>query len=301
MSKTIKVRVPGTSANCGPGFDSIGLACSIYNDLELTLSSKEELIIEIFGEGSNYIPRDERNIIWLAIKKLLQLANAPYKGAHIKMYNNIPLARGLGSSAAAIVSGLMAANAAIGNVFDKKKLLQIATEIEGHPDNVAPALFGGITLSIENDGDAKCLSFLPPKPLKLVVAVPEFNLSTKLSRKVLPAKFSLQDAVFNVSRTAFLVGSLMQGNFENLQEALQDKIHQPYRMELIPGMAEVFDSALNNGALGAALSGAGPCLIAFVETNEEKIGQAMVETFNKHKVKSSYLILDIDTKGAYIL
>lgn len=183
----------------------------------------------------------------------------------------------------------------------KKKLLQIATEIEGHPDNVAPALFGGITLSIENDGDAKCLSFLPPKPLKLVVAVPEFNLSTKLSRKVLPAKVSLQDAVFNVSRTAFLVGSLMQGNFENLQEALQDKIHQPYRMELIPGMAEVFDSALNNGALGAALSGAGPCLIAFVETNEEKIGQAMVETFNKHKVKSSYLILDIDTKGAYIL
>ena len=231
----------------------------------------------------------------------MQLANAPYKGAHIKMYNNIPLARGLGSSAAAIVSGLMAANAAIGNVFDKNKLLQIATEIECHPDNVAPALFGGITLSIENDGDAKCLSFLPPKPLKLVVAVPEFNLSTKLSRKVLPAKVSLQDAVFNVSRTAFLVGSLMQGNFENLQEALQDKIHQPYRMELIPGMAEVFDSALNNGALGAALSGAGPCLIAFVETNEEKIGQAMVETFNKHKVKSSYLILDIDTKGAYIL
>ena len=218
MSKTVKVRVPGTSANCGPGFDSIGIARSIYNDLELTLSENKELIIEIEGEGSNYIPRDERNIIWLAIKKLLELANSSYNGAHIKMFNNIPLARGLGSSAAAIVSGLMAANAAIGNIFDKNKLLQIATEIEGHPDNVAPALFGGITLSIENENFAKCLTFLPPKPLKLVVAVPEFNLSTKLSRKVLPSNVTLQDAVFNVSRTAFLVGSLMQGNFENLKE-----------------------------------------------------------------------------------
>lgn len=294
---TVRVRVPGTTANCGPGFDSIGIACNIYNELELTLLKEDTVIIEIIGEGKNSIPCDKRNIVWKSIQMLLRKAGQIYHGAHIKMVNNIPLARGLGSSAAAIVSGLMAANIAIGNVFDKQAILQMATEIEGHPDNVAPAIFGGITLSIMKEKQAETLSFMPEGDLKLVVAIPSFNLSTKAARKVLPANISIKDAIFNISRTALLVGSLCKGDLMHLKNALNDKIHQPYREQLIPGMQDVFQAAIQNGALGAVLSGAGPCLIAFTIDHVSEIGEAMVAAFKEHNISSKYLELNIDQQG----
>ncbi|MBP2633906.1 MAG: Homoserine kinase [Firmicutes bacterium] len=294
---TVRVRVPGTTANCGPGFDSIGIACDIYNELEVTLLKKDTITIEIVGEGKNSIPCDKRNVVWKSMQLLLKKAGQDYQGAHIKMLNNIPLARGLGSSAAAIVSGLMAANIAIGNVFDKQAILQMATEIEGHPDNVAPAIFGGITLSIMKEKQAETLSFMPGADLKLVVAIPSFNLSTKAARKVLPVNIPMKDAVFNISRTALLVGALCKGDLSHLQSALDDKIHQPYREQLIPGMQDVFQGAIKNGALGAVLSGAGPCLIAFTTDHVSEIGEAMVAAFKKHNISSKYLELKIDQQG----
>lgn len=301
QENTVKVRVPGTTANCGPGFDSVGIACTIYNELELTLRNDHQLIIEVHGEGCKNIVCDERNIVWKSMQVLFQQAGFAPKGAYIKMLNHVPLSRGLGSSAAAIVAGLFAANAAIGAGYDKQEIFQMATQIEGHPDNVAPAIFGGVTLSIVKDGIAETLSFVPEKKLKMIVAVPSFNLSTKLARKVLPLDVSMKDAIFNISRTALLVGSLCKGEFSYLRHALEDALHQPYRTQLIPGMQDVFDAANQHGALGAALSGAGPCLIAFATNNMQNIGEAMVAAFNKNDVEAKYFILDIDETGVQII
>lgn len=298
MSITTKVRIPGTTANCGAGFDAVGMACTIYNDLELTLMKDGKLDIEVFGEGKGAIPVDERNIVWKAIQAVLHKVGLSYSGIHIKMNNHIPLARGLGSSAAAIVAGLVAANKATGDQLTKHELLTMATALEGHPDNVAPAIFGGIVVSIMRGKDVQSLRFMPPVPLTMVVAVPDFTLSTKTSREVLPLKVPLKDAVFNVSRTALLVSALCQGEFGFLKYALDDKLHQPYRQKLIPGMQAVFQAAQLQGALGSVISGAGPSIIAFTQQNAEAVGNAMVNAFKAYKITSHYLILDIDSDGA---
>ena len=217
------------------------------------------------------------------------------------MTNHIPLSRGLGSSAAAIVAGLKAANALLGNRFSRRELLQMATNIEGHPDNVAPAIFGGFTISVVTRGRVECFSLMPRMPLKLVVAVPEFPLSTRLARSVLPEQVKMKDAVFNVSRAALLVAALTKGQPRFLRNAFADALHQPYREKLIPGMKDVFRAACRAGALGASLSGAGPCLIAYTLENEEAVGQAMVEAFQEHEIEAHALQLSLDAHGARIL
>lgn len=301
MSVTVKVRVPGTTANCGPGFDTVGIACTIYSELELILSEKGNLTIEIDGEGKGCIPTDENNIIYQAVRTVLDKVGKPYQGIYLKLYNKIPLARGLGSSAAAIVGGLIAANAATGNTLTKEEIFSIATTIEGHPDNVAPAIFGGITISVMQGDQPAYLRFLPEKTLSMVVAIPEFNLSTHRARQVLPDTITMKDAVFNISRVALLIGSLCKGEFHHLQYALEDKVHQPYRQQLIPGMQQVFHAAIAKGAYGAALSGAGPCLIAFTESNCHEIGAAMVQAFADNNVKADSVILTIDAEGAKVI
>jgi len=301
MSVSVKVRVPGTTANCGPGFDTVGMACTIYSELELILSEQETLTIEINGEGKGSIPTGKDNIIYQAVKAVLDRVKQPYQGIYLKLYNKIPLARGLGSSAAAIVGGLIAANAATGNTLTKEDIFSMATMIEGHPDNVAPAIFGGITISVMQGNQPAYLRFVPERKLSMVVAIPEFNLSTHTARQVLPETVTIKDAVFNISRVALLIGALCKGEFHHLQYALEDKIHQPYRQQLIPGMQQVFHAAVAKGAYGAALSGAGPCLIAFTEINYEEIGAAMVQAFANSNVKADYVILNIDIEGAKVI
>ena len=301
--RTVKVRVPGTSANCGPGFDCLGVACTIYNELELTLLEEERLDIEITGDGAENIPVDERNIVWRSIQKLLERAGKAqeYKGAIIRMDNGVPLSRGLGSSATAIVGGLKAANECLGNPFTNRDLLQMATEIEGHPDNVAPAIFGGFTISIVRNGKPECFSLMPKLPLKLVVTVPDFFLPTKAARAVLPAEVPMKDAVFNIGRAAMLTAALCKGNKSFLRSVFDDALHQPYRAKLIPGMYDVFKAARAAGALGASMSGAGPCLIAFTVENADAVGMAMRDAFAKNNVKSQYHVFDIDGTGATVI
>lgn len=301
MSVTVKVRVPGTTANCGPGFDTVGIACTIYSELELILSEQGTLRIEIDGEGKECIPTDKTNIIYQAVQAVLDKTGRNHQGISLKLYNKIPLARGLGSSAAAIVSGLIAANAAIGNVLTKEEIFSMATMMEGHPDNVAPAIFGGITISVIQGNQPTYLRFVPERILNMVVAIPEFNLSTHKAREVLPETITMNDAVFNISRVALLIGALCKGEFHHLRYALDDKVHQPYRQQLIPGMQEVFHAAVAKGAYGAALSGAGPCLIAFTKSNCEEIGTAMVQAFADSKVNAEYVILTIDAEGAKVI
>ena len=301
--RSVKVRVPGTSANCGPGFDCLGVACTIYNELELTLLEEERLDIEITGDGAENIPVDERNIVWRSIQKLLERAGKAqeYKGAVIRMNNGVPLSRGLGSSATAIVGGLKAANECLGNPFTNRDLLQMATEIEGHPDNVAPAIFGGFTISIVRNGKPECFSLMPKLPVKLVVTVPDFFLPTKAARAVLPAEVPMKDAVFNIGRAAMLTAALCKGNKSFLRSVFDDALHQPYRAKLIPGMYDVFKAARAAGALGASMSGAGPCLIAFTVENADAVGMAMRDAFARNNVKSEYHVFDIDGTGATVI
>ncbi|QDR80732.1 homoserine kinase [Sporomusa termitida] len=301
MANTVKVRVPGTTANCGPGFDAVGIACTIYNDLELTLNDQGGISLAVMGEGAGAIPADGSNVAVKAIQMVLAKTGCKLNGIHLKMVNNIPLARGLGSSAAAIVGGLVAANELTGNTLTKEDILGMATAIEGHPDNVAPAIFGGITVSIMDSGNAKYLRLQPAKAFSMVAVIPEFNLSTKAARKVLPDSVPFADAVFNVSRTALLIGALCTGELKLLSHALEDRLHQPYREQLIPGMAQVLAAARQTGALGAALSGAGPCLLAFTADDSDEVGKAMVKAFNIHKVPARYQVLAIDEQGAVII
>jgi len=303
---TVTVKVPGTSANCGPGFDCLGLAVKIYNELELTLLAENKLVIESQGEGADSIPADEKNIVWKSVRLLLERARKAdkFQGALIKMKNQIPMSRGLGSSAAAIVAGLIAANEFVGNPFSRNDILRFATEIEGHPDNVAPAIFGGFTVSVVDKGQVQTFSFLPKLKLKLVVAVPNFQLSTRTARQVLPKTVPLKDAIFNISRASMLVAALVNGKEKFLSSAFDDALHQPYRKELVPGMSEVFNAAKKSGALGVALSGAGPCLIAFSAANkhiENEIAAEMVHTFKQNEVEANALILDLDTQGAKVV
>ena len=304
--KCVRVHVPGTSANCGPGFDCLGLACTVYNDLELRLTREPGLSITMTGEGATNIPCDNRNIVWRSAQYLLEKAgkDKEYRGAVIHMENRVPLSRGLGSSATAIVAGLTAANALIGTPFNRREILQFATDIEGHPDNVAPAIFGGFTVNAVTNGRVDCFSFLPRFRMKFVVAVPNFPLSTRMARKVLPPEVPMQDAIFNIGRASMLVAALTRGNERYLRLGLDDALHQPYRAELIPDMYDVFKAARKAGAAGATLSGAGPCLIAYVLERrhaEEAVGKAMLEAFREHDVEARILTLDLDTHGAQIL
>ena len=301
-----RVRVPGTSANCGPGFDCLGLATTIYNYMDLTLIRANKIVVEAVGAGADKIPRGRKNLAWQAVRKLLEVTGHEnnFHGAIIRMENHVPISRGLGSSSTAIVAGLTAANKIVGSPLNKNELLTLATELEGHPDNVAPAIFGGFTVSVMDNGEVQTFSFQPKIKLKLVVAVPEFELSTKLARKVLPQRVSRSDAIFNISRASMLVAALVEGREEFLPIAFDDAIHQPYRKKLVPGMQEVFDAAKSAGALGAAISGAGSCLIAFTTATsglEEKIAAAMVDTFKAHDVQSKTLILNVDKHGAQVM
>lgn len=305
MAKTIHVRVPGTSANCGPGFDCLGLACSIYNDLTLSLTEEPGLQVEIRGDGAHIIPRDARNVVWRSVQYLLQQAgHTEWRGGRLEMVNHIPLSRGLGSSAAAIVAGLKAANAWLGNPFDRHDILQFATALEGHPDNVAPAIYGGFTASITRDEQVECLNFLPRYRMRYVVAVPNFPLPTKKAREVVPQQVTRADAVFNIGRASMLVGALCKGSERYLQYAFDDALHQPYRAPLIPGMYEVFDAAKEAGAYGAALSGAGPCIIAFVPEVRhcaDAVAQAMQRRFADFGVRARMLNMRLDTRGAHVV
>ena len=304
--RSVRVRVPATSANLGPGFDALGVACTLYNEMTLTLTHEKGLHISARGEGAVYIPGDERNIVWKSIQYLLQRADRAeeFQGAKIRMNNRIPLSRGLGSSATAIVAGLTAANAIVGSPFSRDDLLQLATDIEGHPDNVAPAIFGGFTVNTVTNGHVECFSFLPRIFMRFVVMVPDFYLSTKSAREVLPSEVPMKDAVFNVSHAAMMVAALARGSEKHLGNAFEDALHQNYRASLIPGMFDVFAAAKKAGAYGAVLSGAGPCLIAFAPEHRkctEEVAAAMQEAFRAHDVEARPLHLRLDTKGARVL
>ncbi|MBU7005526.1 homoserine kinase [Phosphitispora fastidiosa] len=296
----IRVQIPATTANMGPGFDTLGMALKLFNIVEME-ETRAGLQIDVEGDGAEKIPRDPGNIVYIAALRVFKHTGYEPRGLRIKIINNIPVARGLGSSASAIVGGLLAANILSGNRLGEKALINLATEIEGHPDNVAPALVGGIVVSAQADGEVKYSKIEPPAKLKCIVAIPDFVLPTKLAREVLPQSVSLSDAVYNIGRTALLVTALMKQDFTLLATAMDDRIHQPYRANLVPGMKRVFAAAKLAGARGISLSGAGPTLIAFCDHNTDLIASVMKDTFLQSGIKARVLELEPNPVGAIAL
>lgn len=299
--KKVTIQVPATSANCGPGFDTLGLACTLYNELTYEITDTKGFQLEVEGEGADYLKPFGRN---LAFQGFLQVWNQVNDGQRIglkvTMKNRIPMSRGLGSSSSAIVAGLFAANCLCNNYYTKDQLLDMATAIEGHPDNVAPALYGGFTISyMDHEDKPHSLRVLPAKPLKFIAVVPDSKLATSLARQAIPATVPHHDAVYNASHAALLVGALLTGNYQYLGEGMEDKLHQPYRAHLIPGLMEVFAAAKAAGAYNAIISGAGSTVMAYAdpEADCEAIAKAMVDTFAKHGETCCYHILDLDLEG----
>jgi homoserine kinase len=291
------VKIPATSANLGPGFDCLGLALKLYNVFKV--EPGEVLSLELQGDYVENISLQEDNLFWQAACVLWRKIGFKPQPLKIVIESYVPPFRGLGSSSTAVVGGLMIANALAGDPFSRPELLNIASEIEGHSDNVCPALYGGITLSVKNEGQI-IPKILTTKPkFKIVVLIPEITIPTTKAREILPANIRRDDVVFNSSRVGLLVNCFLKEEYELLNIATQDRIHQNQRASLLPGMVKTLAKAVESGAYGATLSGAGPTLLAFSPYNlEQKIATAMKKALANYSINSSALVLDIDPSGA---
>jgi homoserine kinase len=294
MYRKVEIKVPATTANLGPGFDCLGMALDLWNTIELELDSDG---IEITGEGADTLSRNENNLIYESAINLFQTALVPIPRFSLTCHNNIPLERGLGSSAAAVIGGLSAANEICGKPLDNKQLARLACTIEGHPDNVMPALEGGLRIVIDQGENILSSSVTIPANLKAVALIPHQTISTKQARTILPSNISRDDAIFNLGRVALLVNSLSSGNTDYLQIATQDRLHQPQREILFPSMRLIFQAAKKAGALGVFLSGSGPTIIALTEQRGMTIAYEMADIAEKSGVYSDLRIMGINKTG----
>lgn len=296
----VRVKVPATSANIGAGFDCLGIALDLYNIIEVEeIESGLEIIVP--PADREFIEQDERNLVFVAMQRLFDEVGYKPKGLRINLVNNIPITRGLGSSAACIAGGLLAANALIRNPLSKNDIIYIAAKMDGHPDNVLPALVGGMTVACIVEGEVKYVRIDLPDHIKLLVMVPDFQLPTVKARSILPDKVSMQDAVFNISRAALLTASVLTGCFDNLPTAIDDRLHQPYRKNLIPHWDEIMEKTKELGTRGAFLSGAGPTLIAIVDKNYDIIKRNMAEFLSAFEQHWDVYIMDICRYGAELI
>ena len=295
-----RIRLPGSTSNLGPGYDALGMALSIYNEVAVQTRTRPGASFAIAGDGGDSLPVDEENLFYRAAQFAAQRAGKSLPGMDIRMQNDIPLARGLGSSSTAIVGGVVAANRLLGDPFSRREMLDIATALEGHPDNVSPCLLGGLTASVMDGACVACVRALPPEDLRAVVAIPEFELNTRDARDALPQAIAHRDAVFSASRACLVTAALITGEFAPLAVGMRDRLHHPYRAKLIPGFDQILDAAVKAGAWGAALSGAGPTVIALTAQNADAIGRAMTGVWASKNIPSRYRILKIDPLGVTI-
>jgi len=295
------IKVPATSANMGPGFDSIGVALQLYNHLWFE-QIDEGLEIIIKRKHEIEIPTDKNNLIYKTMVDFFAETGNVMPPVRLIQEDYIPMIRGLGSSAACIVAGLLAANHMSGCHYSREQLAQIAAKIEGHPDNSNPALFGGMVVGATDYNEMRHVRLDLPNDLVFAIMVPNFPVSTHDARRVLPSTYDRSDAVFNASRAALLVASIYSGNYENLSMAMQDSIHQPYRSQLIPDMERIFKAAKNYGALGAYLSGAGSTLMAVLTDKQAETFQYKMTAYLKAIPNEWQLtLLKPDEKGAQLV
>ena len=298
--RRVRVNVPASTTNLGPGFDVLGMALELYNTVEIEISASG-LRVEIEGEGSDTLPRDESSLVYRAAKSVFERIGEETPPMVIRLINQIPLARGLGSSGTAIIGGLMAANVISGAKLTPDEILNMAAEMDGHPDNVAASILGGVVIASRTEQGVACMKLIPPKPVDVVVVVPDFHLLTSDARAALPASVDIETAVFNISRASLLVAALTTGDFRLLGIATDDKLHQPYREKLIPGMQDVLQAARSAGDnVAVALSGAGPSVVALCTDNGDMAGENMKQAFSKHGISSKVMVLGIDKEGTVV-
>ncbi|HEY4001757.1 MAG TPA: homoserine kinase, partial [Candidatus Xenobia bacterium] len=267
------IHVPATTANLGPGFDCLGLALKLYNEVTVEVGGSGWTME---GEGAAELPEGSENLFWRAYHQVLRENGATVPSLRVRQVNRIPLGRGLGSSASAIVAGIVAAQEVLGGTLSPAAMVNIATRLEGHPDNVAPALLGGLILCSSGPDGVRTTSLPVPFELQVAVASPDVRVSTEEARRILPGSYPLADVTFTVSRACMLVSALLQKDLDALAEAVEDRIHTPWRQTLIPGYEAVRQAARQAGALGCFISGSGPTMAAFCrEETGPAVAQAM--------------------------
>ena len=306
----VSVKVPATTANLGPGFDSLGLALPIFNiiTVEETIMPGTGIEINIIDETHEQdiisIPTDENNIVYKAIELLYNSIGQTPSELKITIRTQIPIARGLGSSASVIVGGLIAANELLGRPADEAALLSIATEIENHPDNITPAVVGGFVVSsLEEDGSVVYSKMNWPKDWNITVCIPDYELSTSIARSVLPEEVPMKDAIFNLKHTAMLVQAVNTHDEKLMKIALHDRLHQQYREKLIPGLKEINEALLHEeNVLGVVISGAGPSVLVISHGNNlNKIRETVSKVWLDLNVKSKILTLQVEEEGATVV
>ncbi len=293
-----RIKIPATTANCGCGYDTFGMALGYYNYIEV--KPADSFSLEIKGEGMGRLVDTDQNLIVRSAQAAYELAGVAMPPIAFVSDNNIPLARGMGSSSAAIVGGIYAANLLMGKPLDDLAMLALATKIEGHPDNVAPALYGGFTVIANEGGRQYVKKIALPPALHAVLASPDFLVSTKKARSIMPRTVSLDDAVYSLSHAAYLALSIAEGDLSGLRAMLFDRLHQPYRFTLIKGAEEVIEAAIAAGAIGCVISGSGPTMISFTEDDlmlQDNIGAAMREAFAAADVQAEIRMTCMDNLG----
>ncbi|TVP63882.1 MAG: homoserine kinase [Nodularia sp. (in: Bacteria)] len=296
---SITVTVPATTANLGPGFDCIGAALTLYNKFKFTRLDQGGLIIDVTGAEAERVQTDESNLLYQAFVKLYQYIGQTPPSVKMEIQLGVPLARGLGSSATAIVGGLVGANQLAGAPLTQLQVMELAIAMEGHPDNVVPALLGGCRLAVTSGDNWEICDIPWNENIVPVLAIPDFELSTSEARQVLPTQVSRADAIFNTAHLGLLLRGLQTGKGEWLSTALQDRLHQPYRQALIPGYDAVNTAAMKAGAYGMVISGAGPTLLAVVDQlNSQAVEAAMLSAWQETGITATVRSLSLDTQGA---
>lgn len=306
----VSVKVPATTANLGPGFDSLGLALPLYNTItvEETIMPGTGIEINILDETNEQdiisIPTDENNIVYKAIELLYNSIGQTPSELKITIKTQIPIARGLGSSASVIVGGLIAANELLGRPADEAALLSIATEIENHPDNITPAVVGGFVVSsLEEDGSVIYSKMNWPKDWNITVCIPDYELATDIARSVLPSEVPLKDAIYNLKQVGMLVQAVNTHDEKLMKAALNDRLHQQYREKLIPGLKEIKEALKHeDNVMGVVISGAGPSvLVISYGNNLDKIRETVSNVWLDLNVKSQILTLNVEEQGAVVI
>ena len=294
-----RILVPATTANLGPGFDCLGMALSLTNEIDvipLDAPPDPAELVEIEGEGVLELPSDDRNMIVYGMHRVFARAGLTPPPFKLCTRNHIPMMSGLGSSSAAIVGGLVAGNELIVRPFSRDDLLTLATEMEGHPDNVGPALLGGLIVAVAT-ASLPVVTQVEVPPLQVVVVTPDLRVATDEARRILPPMLSRHDAIYNIGRAALVVQALSKGDYDLLGRAMDDRLHQPYRKHLIKGYDDVVSAGKAGGASAIAISGSGPTLIAFAPEHHKTIAHEMRQAFAVHEVNSRAWVLEVDRLG----
>jgi len=294
----VEIRVPATSANMGAGFDTMGIALGLYNFIKV---QEIDSGLEITNLNSReYIPTNENNLIYRAVCRVFDEVGYVKKGIKIIQDSSIPVTRGLGSSSACIIGGLLGGNVLSGRKLSYDRILELAVEMEGHPDNVVPALYGGFCVSVRDSEKTHFKSFKLSPELKYAIMVPDFFVPTKKSRGLLPKEVAFEDAVHNIQRAVWFATGLASGNFEALKLGVDDKLHQPYRKNYVDGMDEIFEKTYELGAKATFLSGSGPTILSVLDNDFFEFKASMQAFFKESNHKWKCRIIKIDNVGAVV-